>query len=263
VAIELHQVVTFATDAFGGNPAYVLVSDRRIPYPILQRLTHHLREPVIAALTAGDKSHLSFCTQSGAHPGAGHVAHAAAHIALNHLHPSADRLELALDHGRSMLVRRGDDGPQVEWPVMAYAATDAIERVRACVGVQALATFSSPFGLLAILGSSEDVAAVRPNLDAISALPENTLMITARDTVEDFAIRVFAPKVGLPEDPVCGTAHRIVVPLWAKQLNKTRLTSRHLSPRGGRLRCHLDNDTVTLGGAATPFFSGTIAADLT
>ena len=145
---------------------------------------------------------------------------------------------------------------------MPYSAIDAIDRVAACIGVRPVETFVAPFGLLAVLASSGDVAAAIPDLDAIAAISENTLMVTSRDNVGDFAIRVFAPKVGLPEDPVCGTAHRIVVPLWAARLGKTRLISRQLSPRGGKLFCQIGPETVTLSGAATPFFSGTIIPDI-
>lgn len=261
LSIELHQIVTFAAEAFGGNPAMVLVCKAAIPPPMLQRIAQHLREPVIAVLApTGESWRLSFSTATGPHPGAGHVAHAAAHVALNRL--GHDELALELDDGRYMRIRRNADGPSVEWPIMPHTEIDAIDAVSACIGVRPTATYAAPFGLFAVLASSEEVANVRPDLDAISALGNNTLSVTAPDQIEDFAIRVFAPKLGLPEDPVCGTAHRVVVPLWAERLGKTRLVSRQLSPRGGRLTCRLGAGTVTLGGAATPFFSGTIIADL-
>lgn len=263
MSIELHQIVTFASEAFGGNPAMVLVSDEQVPQPMLQRITQHLREPVVAALTdTGDGLRLSFSTQHGPHPGAGHVAHAAAYLALTKFHPGEKRLELDMGDDRRLVVWHGADGPAVEWPVMNYTSIDATDRIWGCIGVEPLETYVSPFGLVAVLRSSDEVGAIVPDLEAVAAMSENTLTVTSPDHIEDFAIRVFAPRLGLPEDPVCGTAHRVVVPMWAERLGRMRLVSRQLSPRGGRLQCQYSAPTVTLGGAAIPFFSGTIIPDL-
>jgi predicted PhzF superfamily epimerase YddE/YHI9 len=75
-------------------------------------------------------------------------------------------------------------------------------------------------------------------------------------------IRVFAPKLGLPEDPVCGTAHRIIVPYWSEQFGKKELHSRQLSPRGGDLWCRLENDRVIISGEAVTFLSGFVELPL-
>jgi predicted PhzF superfamily epimerase YddE/YHI9 len=263
VSIELHQIVTFASQAFRGNPAMVLVSEGGVPPSMLCRLAEHLREPVVAALATRDGGlQLSFSTPDGPHPGAGHAAHAAAYVALTRLRPNEERIEFDLGGDRRMVAWRDASGPAVEWPIMPYAAIEAIPRVRACIGVEPVETYVSAFGLVAVLPSSGDVEALVPRLDLIASMSENTLTVTSPDHLEDFAIRVFAPRLGLPEDPVCGTAHRVVVPLWSERLGKTQLISRQLSPRGGRLLCLHGPATVTLAGAATPFFSGTIIPDL-
>ncbi|MEQ1769290.1 MAG: PhzF family phenazine biosynthesis protein [Devosia sp.] len=263
MSIDLYQIVTFATDAFAGNPAFVLVSPSPLSQPMLQRVAGQLREPVLAAIsTFGESLRLSFAGPNGSHPGAGHSAHAAAHVALSHLRPRDDRLEFTLDDDRRMVIARDEHGPAVQWPVMPYSETDQIAAVRDCIGVEPLETYSASFGLVAVVRSSAEVAGIVTNLEAIARLDANTLMVTARDEGGDFAIRVFAPRIGLPEDPVCGTAHRIIVPMWSKRLGKHEMISRQLSPRGGRLFCRLGEGTVTLSGAATPFFSGTIQATL-
>ena len=78
----------------------------------------------------------------------------------------------------------------------------------------------------------------------------------------DIAIRVFAPKVGLPEDPVCGTAHRIIVPFWSERLGRAKLHSRHLSARGGDLWCEFEGSTVTIAGETCRFLEGTVQLPL-
>ena len=103
------------------------------------------------------------------------------------------------------------------------------------------------------------IAALQPDHAKLVKLSTDTLIVTAPATDGDFSIRVFAPKLGLPEDPVCGTAHRILVPLWAERLNRRTLVSNQLSERGGRLYCRLDKETVAIGGEATLFLDGTLS----
>ena len=74
----------------------------------------------------------------------------------------------------------------------------------------------------------------------------------------DFVSRFFAPKAGVPEDPVTGSSHCTLIPYWAKRLGKTTLSARQISPRGGELRCELRGDRVLIGGAAVEYLQGEI-----
>ncbi|HNP54507.1 MAG TPA: PhzF family phenazine biosynthesis protein, partial [Ferruginibacter sp.] len=85
------------------------------------------------------------------------------------------------------------------------------------------------------------------------------LIITARGTEVDFVSRFFAPGVGVDEDPVTGSAHSQLIPYWSRQLNKSILTARQLSARGGELHCTQVNDErVTMSGRAVLFMKGEI-----
>jgi predicted PhzF superfamily epimerase YddE/YHI9 len=84
------------------------------------------------------------------------------------------------------------------------------------------------------------------------------VIATAPGEQSDCVIRVFAPKLGLPEDPVCGTAHRIIAPYWADRFKRNTLHSRQLSPRGGDLWCRLEGDRVVISGEALTFLTGSI-----
>jgi predicted PhzF superfamily epimerase YddE/YHI9 len=88
------------------------------------------------------------------------------------------------------------------------------------------------------------------------------LIATAPGIKVDFVSRYFAPKLGVPEDPVTGSAHCALVPYWAERLGRTRLEARQLSARGGELRCELRGDRVRLGGHAVGYLSGTIEVDI-
>ncbi|HKL14312.1 MAG TPA: PhzF family phenazine biosynthesis protein, partial [Balneolaceae bacterium] len=75
----------------------------------------------------------------------------------------------------------------------------------------------------------------------------------------DFVSRFFAPAVGVPEDPVTGSAHTVLTPFWAKKLGKKRLNALQISKRGGSLECIDEGDRVKIGGSAVTYLEGAIS----
>jgi predicted PhzF superfamily epimerase YddE/YHI9 len=165
---------------------------------------------------------------------------------------------LQLDSGKQRSIRVDADLISVDWPAMPYASADLRAPLRSALGIEPVATYESAFGAVAVFDSEETVAALAPDLGKVFDLPVDTVMATSTARNADFAIRVFAPKLGLPEDPVCGTAHRILAPYWAAQTGRHTLVSHQLSDRGGELFCELHDDVVTISGRATPFLAGSI-----
>lgn len=260
-SIAIRQIITFASDPFRGNPAFVITLDAPRPASLLQALSRHLREPVLAVLSSsGDGLHLDYVTPEGTHPGAGHATHAAAWVALHRMRPGASSLDLRLANGGTRSIRLDENGRiAVDWPVMAFSDTDAISELAVALGRAPRQTFNSTFGVIGVYDSAEDVAALKPDLALVARLKPDTLIVTAPAADADFSIRVFAPRIGLPEDPVCGTAHRILTPLWAERLGRRNLSSHQLSERGGRLYCKLDGQTVTIAGDALLLLEGTLS----
>ena len=82
--------------------------------------------------------------------------------------------------------------------------------------------------------------------------------MTAKGTEFDCISRTFAPKCGVPEDPVCGSGHCHIIPYWANRLGKNILKSRQASPRGGTLYCEYKGDRVFLSGYAALYLVGEI-----
>jgi predicted PhzF superfamily epimerase YddE/YHI9 len=87
-------------------------------------------------------------------------------------------------------------------------------------------TWDAPFGTVAIFDDPAVIADLRPDLARVSAFDRNAVISAPGGAASDIVIRVFAPKVGLPEDPVCGAAHRIIILHWAGKLGKTKIHSR-------------------------------------
>ena len=131
----------------------------------------------------------------------------------------------------------------------------------AALGVDTVAVGRS-FDLVAEVASPEAVAALTPDLGALAQIETRAVIVTAAGDIDDgpahFVSRVFAPRVGIGEDPVTGSAHCILAPWWAPKLGTSNFDAHQVSPRGGRLGVRLDGDRVILSGAAVTVMDGTL-----
>ena len=142
---------------------------------------------------------------------------------------------------------------------MPGSSVDRVPEVAAALGVRPRETLVAPFGYVAIYDDPKVIADMQPDLDRVASFDRTALIATAPGLDgADIVIRVFAPSVGLPEDPVCGTAHRIIVPYWADRLGKKKIHSRQLSPRGGDLFCEDKGAVIVIGGDSRLVIDGTI-----
>lgn len=254
----LHQVVTYADHLFCGNPAHVLTVDAA-PDPLVMAAACDLIGADVMAVVCcpqDERPALSFYTPDGPHPGPGHATHAAAHVML--AEPGRSEVSFRLADGGQRHARRDAHGIAVTWPIMAYEPVADVSPIANAIGRQPLQSFISGFGYVAVLQSEADIASLQPDLNRVAALDRTALIVTSLGNTSDIVIRVFAPRVGLPEDPVCGTAHRIIVPYWAGRIGKTDIHSRHLSPRRGDLWCTVGESTVTIAGASVTSFEAVL-----
>jgi predicted PhzF superfamily epimerase YddE/YHI9 len=109
-----------------------------------------------------------------------------------------------------------------------------------------------------VLATPAEVAALRPNLAALSELECLGIIVTAPGEDVDFVSRFFAPRAGIAEDPVTGSAHCSLIPYWSARLGKETLTARQLSARGGELFCRAAGERVKIGGHAVTYLRGEI-----
>jgi PhzF family phenazine biosynthesis protein len=107
----------------------------------------------------------------------------------------------------------------------------------------------SRFDVFVELESDEVVRAITPDLAALAKVEGRGFIVTARASgTYDFVSRFFAPRVGVPEDPVTGSAHCVLGPYWAERLGKRELTAYQASARGGVVHVSVNGDRVSLAG---------------
>jgi PhzF family phenazine biosynthesis protein len=111
---------------------------------------------------------------------------------------------------------------------------------------------------LCVYETEDEVRALAPNMDKLSAMDRFAVIVTAPGTDCDFVSRFFAPAKGVPEDPVTGSAHCTLIPYWSKRLGKTELHARQISRRGGEIFCRDLGARVRMAGKAVKFLEGHI-----
>jgi predicted PhzF superfamily epimerase YddE/YHI9 len=114
---------------------------------------------------------------------------------------------------------------------------------------------------LAVFGSSEEVRDLRPDPGVLESLDRPGVIATAPGLEADFVSRFFAPALGVPEDPVTGSAHCTLAPYWAERLGRTELRGRQISRRGGEVACEHRGERVLIGGKAVLYLAGAATLD--
>ena len=101
------------------------------------------------------------------------------------------------------------------------------------------------------------------NVDQTTLGTDNVkgVIVTLQDTEEnsgfDFISRYFAPWVGIEEDPVTGSAHTVLAPMWSKRFkDQTDMKARQCSPRGGDLGLRVDTSCTSTAGDGKLYISG-------
>ncbi|MDP2830021.1 MAG: PhzF family phenazine biosynthesis protein [Sulfuricellaceae bacterium] len=257
--IPMYQIDAFADRLFVGNPAAVCVLEQWLGDDLLQAIAaeNNLSETAFL-VPSGEGYALRWFTPLAEVDLCGHATLAAAFVVFHFLRPESNEVAFATRSGVLRVCREGDwlrmDFPA--WPPEACATPDALLRG---LGSSPVATFRAPQYYLARYESESAVRALTPDMELLMQLDLMAVIVTAPGTGEaDFISRVFAPKVGVREDPVTGSAHSVLTPYWALQLKKTRMRAHQLSRRGGVLDCVLQGDRVEIAGQAKLFFSGEI-----
>lgn len=112
--------------------------------------------------------------------------------------------------------------------------------------------------LVCILLHENDVIAATPDFNKVKSLDGLLLNITAKGTNYDTVTRSFALKIAIEEDPVCGSGHCHVIPLWANKLKKREFKAYQASERSGLLSCRIEGDRIYLAGKAALYSRGEI-----
>ena len=261
--VPLVQVDAFTETPFAGNPAAVCLLETPRDDGWLQAVGAEMNLPETAFVRPlADGFELRWFTPSIEVDLCGHATLAAAHVLweTKRLAPDA----VARFHTRSGLLTaaRRDGWIELDFPAEPASPVEAPPVLTEALGVTARWTGRNRFDWLVEVETAALVRGLKPDLHALAAVPTRGVIVTAPgdDARADFVSRFFAPRAGIPEDPVTGSAHCCLGPYWAGHLGRTALTGYQASPRGGLVRVRLAGDRVILGGRAVTVLQGELIA---
>ena len=157
-----------------------------------------------------------------------------------------------------MLVRQDGEILYLNFPADSIKAVEPMETLISGLGVMPAELYRGRDDFLAIFENEDRIARLDPNMALISKLPVRGVIVSSIGDEVDFVSRFFGPQSGVPEDPVTGSAHTILIPYWSKKLARTHLRARQISKRGGELECQNLGQRVEIGGRAVTYLVGEI-----
>ena len=256
--MKYYVIDTFTDKLFAGNPAGVCVLDKPIGTELMQRIAseNNLSETAFF-LDRGEYYDLKWYTPETEIDLCGHATLASAFVLMNYIKPQLESVAFETLSGR-LYVRREGDTYVLDLPSrkpVAYATPDILEEA---LGVRVLETHRAR-DLFVLVEQENDVRSLKPDLIKLRMINDVfAFIVTAKGTDCDFVSRFFAPNAGIPEDPVTGSSHSTLIPLWSERLGKKELTARQVSARGGLLACRDLGERVEVGGKAVLYLEGEI-----
>lgn len=255
--IPYYQVDAFTSALFKGNPAGVAFLETWCGDDVLQAIAAENNLSETAFLVAnGAGFDLRWFTPLTEVALCGHATLASAFVLFAHRQWPASPIRFQTRHSGELVVAHEDDLLVMDFPARPAVETDAPAGLGDALGVPSGRVYRSKEDLLVVLDGEEAVRRLEPDLAALARIDCRGIIVTARGDKVDFVSRFFAPRVGVPEDPVTGSAHCVLIPYWAGVLDKRGMQAHQVSPRGGALVCEDRGVRVRIGGRAVLYLAG-------
>ncbi len=230
--MKQYVVDAFADRVFEGNPAAVCLPEA---WPSEERMMAITRENNLSetafAVQEGEDWRLRWFTPGGEIDLCGHATLAAAYAISRFVDPDAEELRFQTLSGL-LTVKREGELYSMDFPAYTLKPLEVTDAITEALGARPKEVWRAR-DLVCVFDDPQQVIQMKPDLDKVRALKGALMQVTAPGTGTEFdcVSRTFAPKMEVPEDPVCGSGHCHIVPYWAAKLGKTELTARQASPR--------------------------------
>lgn len=253
------QVDAFTDRPFTGNPAAVCLLAEPADAGWMQQVAREMNLAETAFLVRQSNGFdLRWFTPATEVDLCGHATLASAHVLWEEQQLQSD--EVARFHTRSgvLTARRDPSLIWLDFPATPSHPAPEVPELSRGIASRLRYVGRTAFDYLVELDSEAAVRELLPDLNALARLPVRGVIVTAHSEsgTHDFVSRFFAPRAGVPEDPVTGSAHCSLAPFWAERLNKSELIGYQASERGGIVRVRLEGTRVQLGGQAVTVLRG-------
>jgi PhzF family phenazine biosynthesis protein len=253
--LPIYQVDAFTSNLFAGNPAAVCPLETWLPDEIMQKLAaeNNLNETAFF-IKEGEGYHLRWFTPEFEIDLCGHATLASAFVLFNYLDYAAEVIKFSTKSGELEVIKKGDL-IELNFPSLMPEQCEVPEALLKGINFPPSKVLKSRDYFL-VYEEEALIKQIVPDFNYLNQLDTVGVIVTAASDKVDFVSRFFVPNSVIGEDPVTGSAHCNLIPYWAKELNKTTLTAKQLSARGGELFCQDQGDRVTMSGKAVLYIKG-------
>jgi len=257
--LPIYQADAFTDKLFGGNPAAICPLHEWLPEPTMQKIAaeNNLAETAFF-VPEGDGFKLRWFTPELEIDLCGHATLASAHILFTELGYTQDVIHFHTLKAGTLTVTKDNDLYTLNFPSRVPELAEAPSELIAALGTEAPIEVHKSTSYMLVFETEEQIAAIKPNFNALLKVNATSVIVTARGNNSDFVSRMFAPALGINEDPVTGSAHCNLIPYWAEKLGKNKLHAYQISSRRGELWCELKGDRVLMSGKAVTYLKGEI-----
>lgn len=258
--IPIFQVDAFTKTPMSGNPAAVCPLTEWLADDLMREIAaeNNLSETAFF-VKRNDDYEIRWFTPTVEINLCGHATLATSFVIFNCLNLETEKIKFYSHRSGDLSVEKRGDVLVLDFPAYDLNETVILQDLVDAVGKMPKQVWETQEKMAMLLFESEnDVRNLEPDMSALSKLAFDEVIVTAKGDEADFVSRLFAPRIGIPEDPVTGATHCSLIPFWAKQLGKDKLYARQLSKRGGELFCELAGNRVKIGGEATLYLKGEI-----
>jgi len=255
--LAIYQIDAFADAVFKGNPAAVCPLDKWLPDEILQSIAeeNNLSETAFFVREA-EHYHIRWFTPVTEVSLCGHATLASAYVLFNILQYKENQIRFMSKSGELKVTKR-DEQYELDFPAIKCTKSSVSTLLIEGLGKEPLEVFESD-SYIAVFNEQSDIEELNPDFNALKKLELERIIVTSPGKQSDFVSRFFAPKKGIDEDPVTGSAHCVLTPFWAKRLGKNQLSAMQLSKRCGKLQCELKGDRILIAGKAIKIMEGKV-----
>lgn len=261
MSVPLFVVDAFASRPFTGNPAAVCLLDHPVDEGWMQSVAAEMNLSETAFVRPIDDGFgLRWFTPTTEAELCGHATLAGAHVLWET--KVLDPAEPARFHTRFrglLTAARAGGEIELDFPADPPEPASLPDGLADALGVTTQESALARAGYLVEVADEDVVVRVRPDFPRLAGYESVILTSPASRSAADFVSRYFAPRYGIDEDPVTGSAHCALAPYWAARLGRADLVGYQRSARGGIVSVEVRGDRVRLSGPAVTVVRGELA----
>lgn len=245
--MKCYVVDAFTDTVFKGNPAAVCVLENWLSDELMQEIAkeNNLSETAFA-VRRGDLYDLRWFTPGGEIDLCGHGTLATAYILMRFIVPELEKVSFQTKSG-ILKVQKKNDLYEMDMPAYQLTSVPITSEMEEAIGIRPVEAWLGR-DLVCVLEEEALVIEAMPDKEKVKKFDGLLFHLTSIGKKYDCVTRSFSPKLNVPEDPVCGSGHCHVIPLWSDKLKKLNLCAFQASNRSGLLYCHMKGDRVLIAG---------------